>query len=96
MSSKVLHRERVSWYYFPIMINKDFQNTILWRCEMKIFVEQYRMEKNLTLSELARKSGVAKSHISNIESGDKNPTILTLCKLAKALEVPCYKLFACD
>ena len=63
---------------------------------MKIFVEQYRIEKNLTLSELSRMSGVAKSHISNIESGEKNPTILTLCKLAKALDVPCCELFSCE
>jgi len=63
---------------------------------MKIFVEQYRIEKNLTLSELSRMSGVAKSHIFNIENGDKTPTIKTLCKLAKALDVPCCKLFTCD
>jgi len=63
---------------------------------MKIFVEQYRTEKGLTLSELSRMSGVAKSHISYIESGEKTPTIKTLCKLAKALNVPCCQLFACD
>ena len=63
---------------------------------MRIFVEQYRIEKNLTLSELSRMSGVAKSHISNIESGDKTPTIKTLCKLSKALDVPCCQLFSCD
>jgi len=63
---------------------------------MKIFVEQYRIEKGLSLSELSRMSGVAVSHIHNIEGDTKNPTIATLCKISKALGVPCCKLFSCD
>jgi len=63
---------------------------------MKIFVEHYRLEKGLTLSELARMSGVAKSHIHNIERGTKIPTLTALCKISKALGVPCSDLFSCD
>jgi len=63
---------------------------------MKIFVEQFRLEKGLSLSELSRMSGVAVSHIHNIEGGHKIPTLTVLCKLARALEVPCSKLFSCD
>lgn len=63
---------------------------------MKIFIEKVRLEKGLSLSELARMSGVAKSHISNIESGEKYPTLPTLCKIAKALDVPAASLFSCE
>ena len=63
---------------------------------MKIFVEQHRLEKGLSLSELSRMSGVAVSHIHNIESGLKVPSITILCKLSKALNVPCGDLFSCD
>jgi len=63
---------------------------------MQIFVEQFRMEKGMTLAELALKSGVAVSHVHNIESGIKNPTVSTLCKISKALGVPCCSLFSCD
>jgi len=63
---------------------------------MQIFVEKYRLSKGFSLSELARRSRVAKSHIHGIESGETIPTILTLCKIAKALDVPCSCLFSCD
>ena len=63
---------------------------------MKILVEQYRLEKGLSVSELSRRSGVAKSHISYIEGGRTSPTLETLCKISKALDVPCCKLFSCD
>jgi len=63
---------------------------------VKIFVEQYRLKKGLSLSELARRSEISKSHLSYIESGETSPTIETLCKISKALDVPCCKLFACD
>ena len=63
---------------------------------MKIYIEKVRLEKGLSLSELARKSGVSKSHISNIESELKYPTLPTLCKIANALGVPASELFSCD
>ena len=63
---------------------------------MQIFVEEYRLKKDLSLSELSRCSRVAKSHIHGIEGGITVPTIVTLCKLAKALNVPCSDLFSCD
>ncbi|MDR1754787.1 MAG: helix-turn-helix transcriptional regulator [Eubacterium sp.] len=63
---------------------------------MLVFVKKIRLEKGISLSELAEKSGVSVSHIHNIESGFKNPTIKVLCKLAKALDVPCSELFSCD
>ena len=63
---------------------------------MKIYVEKYRLEKGLSLSELARKSAIAKSHLSYIENGETSPTIDTLCKISKALNVPCSDLFSCE
>lgn len=44
-----------------------------------------RVEKEWNLSELSRRSGVAKSTISEIESGKKNPTAATINKLCKPL-----------
>ena len=63
---------------------------------MKIFLEKYRLERGLSMLELSKKSGVAVSHIHNIEMGETNPTISILCKLSKVLKVPCAALFSCD
>ena len=45
-----------------------------------------RVENELNMAELAKKSGVARSHICEIESGKKNPTATTINKLCKVLD----------
>jgi len=75
---------------------KIFETLYVGGGVVKIFVEQYRVENELSLSELSRRSGVAKSHISQIEAGNSNPTVETMCKLSKALNVPICKLLSCD
>ncbi|MCS7463274.1 helix-turn-helix domain-containing protein [Paenibacillus doosanensis] len=52
-------------------------------------VKQLRMEKGLTLTELAEKAGVAKSYLSSIERDiQSNPSIQFLEKICAVLEVP--------
>ncbi|MBP7058458.1 helix-turn-helix transcriptional regulator [Candidatus Gracilibacteria bacterium] len=46
-----------------------------------------RLEKGFTQSELARKIGTKQSAISRLESGEYNPTISFLEKIAKALNL---------
>lgn len=45
-----------------------------------------RIEKGMTQSELARKIGTKQSAVSRIESGNYNPSIGLLEKIAKALD----------
>ncbi|NEB79323.1 helix-turn-helix domain-containing protein [Streptomyces sp. SID14478] len=47
-----------------------------------------RMERGLSLSELARRSGVGKGTLSELESGLRNPTLETLYALTTALGSP--------
>ncbi|MBN6186976.1 helix-turn-helix domain-containing protein [Aneurinibacillus sp. BA2021] len=52
-------------------------------------LRQLRMEKGLSLSELAERAGVAKSYISSIERDiQKNPSIQFLEKVSAVLHVP--------
>jgi len=50
-------------------------------------VIQKRLEKGLTQSELAQKIGTKQSAISRLESGNYNPSITFLEKVAKALNL---------
>src|SRR6476469_86614 len=50
-------------------------------------IQRLRKAYNLSLSELAEQSGVAKSIISQIERNETNPTLATIWRLAQALEV---------
>lgn len=56
-------------------------------------VEEYRKMRGLSQRALALKSGVAKSTIADIESAKIHPTVFTLCKLARALNVDVRELF---
>jgi XRE family transcriptional regulator, regulator of sulfur utilization len=50
-------------------------------------VQRLRKAYNLSLSELAGQSGVAKSIISQIERNETNPTLATIWRLSQALDV---------
>ena len=41
----------------------------------------------MSQGDICRKLGVDRSYISNVENGNKNPTLSTITKLAKALDV---------
>ena len=50
-------------------------------------MKRIRLRKGMSQGDICRKLGVDRSYISNVESGKKNPTLLTITKLAKALGV---------
>ncbi|MEU4650116.1 helix-turn-helix domain-containing protein [Nocardia fluminea] len=55
-------------------------------------VHRYRLERVMSLGELARRSGLSKQTLSKIEQGVGNPTVETLSLLCAALEVPLRRL----
>lgn len=60
---------------------------------MKILTWNVRTEKGLTLMELAKKSGLGKSTLNNIENGKVSPTLFQLELIAIALDVKITDLF---
>lgn len=58
-----------------------------------IIVKQVRWDKNMTLRQLSKLSGVSTSTINDIENKIKVPTINTLCDIARGLGVPVTDLF---
>ena len=57
-------------------------------------VQRLRKACNLSLSELAEQSGVAKSIISQIERNETNPTLATIWRLSQALDVSIERVLA--
>lgn len=51
-------------------------------------LKRLRMERNLSLGQLAKLSDVSKMMLSQIEKGNTNPTINTIWKIASGLKVP--------
>jgi transcriptional regulator with XRE-family HTH domain len=68
--------------------SKDFESGALALSgQLGKTIQRLRKNYNLSLSELAEQSGVAKSIISQIERNETNPTLATIWRLSQALDV---------
>ena len=55
-----------------------------------------RVQKNMSQGDLEKRTGFLRCYISRVENGHTVPSVDTLEKLARALEVPMYRLFTDD
>ena len=56
-------------------------------------IQNYRLNKKLTIKELSEKIGMTSSMLSQIERDLVNPSIATLRAISKALDVPLFMFF---
>ncbi len=56
-------------------------------------LRELREQKNLSQGHIEKRTGLLRCYISRVENGHTVPAVATLEKLARALEVPLYKLF---
>jgi DNA-binding XRE family transcriptional regulator len=56
-------------------------------------IKQHRHKNNITQSDLAIECNFEKATMSRIESGKSNPTMRTLIKISKALDIHISELF---
>ena len=57
-------------------------------------IQRLRRSYKLTLEELARKSGVSKAILSQIERDRSNPTLSTIWRITEALDHPIHDLLS--
>ena len=69
------------------MENRKFQEALGER------IKKIRLDKNMSQTLLANQCGIEKANLSRIESGQANPTVLTLLKISDALQVPVVEFF---
>lgn len=55
-------------------------------------VRLFREKAEVSQEELADRSGLHRTYISGVERGVRNPTVLVLAKIAKALNVELFML----
>lgn len=56
-------------------------------------VRRLRMEAGLSQAELAERMGVDRAYVSGLELGQRNPTVVTLWHIGKALGVRLRSFF---
>ncbi|MEE3383525.1 MAG: helix-turn-helix transcriptional regulator [Prevotella sp.] len=60
--------------------------------ELGKIIKSKRESKGLTQMELAAKSGVDRNYVGMLERGERNPSYLSLLKIAKGLGIPVFNL----
>lgn len=55
-------------------------------------IRKIRLAKGMTQGDLCRKLEVDRGYMSNVETGKKNPTLATIERIAKALNVSIEEL----
>ncbi|GAA6287409.1 helix-turn-helix transcriptional regulator [[Clostridium] innocuum] len=63
---------------------------------MKLLIYERRIEKEKTLRDLSKLTGITKSTLNNYENGKTSPTIHQLEKIAEALHIKITDLFESD
>jgi transcriptional regulator with XRE-family HTH domain len=56
-------------------------------------LRELRESKELSQGDIEKRTGLLRCYISRVENGHTVPAVATLEKLARALEVPMYRLF---
>jgi transcriptional regulator with XRE-family HTH domain len=56
-------------------------------------LKELRKEKQISQGDVEKRTGLLRCYISRVENGHTVPAIDTLEKMARALEVPMYRLF---
>jgi len=56
-------------------------------------IQRLRREKKLSQEELADRAGIHQTYLSGVEGGERNPSVLVLDRISKALGVDAMDLF---
>jgi transcriptional regulator with XRE-family HTH domain len=59
-------------------------------------LKDLREQKNLSQGDIEKRTGLLRCYISRVENGHTVPNVETLEKMARALEIPIYRLFTND
>lgn len=55
-------------------------------------LKKFRIERGLSQEGLAFECGLHRTYVSGVERGVRNPTVLVLEQIAKALKIPAARL----
>ena len=65
-----------------------------WRSILGKNVHRLRLQKSMTQEELAFEAEIDLTYMGGIERGRRNPSLLVMARIAKALSVPLTKLLS--
>jgi len=81
--------------FLVVLYNNNKRYTVFMTEDVKKLgenIKRIRTKKNITQVEIAKKLGVNRSFVSNLENAKTNPTLSTITNLAQALGVSTNEL----
>lgn len=75
------------------MNNDDAHNDKKYLIELGKRIKTIRLQKKISQTEIAYRCGFDKSNYNTIESGKRNPTVISLLKIAAALQTDIKDFF---
>jgi putative transcriptional regulator len=74
-------------------VNQDDKNSDeIYLISLGKKIKELRLSKKISQTEIAYRCGFDKSNYNTIEAGKRNPTVTSLIKIAKALDVKLIEL----
>ena len=80
-----IHRPIIQHLLKSMQVDKTFMKNEVLQFGKKL--REIRLKKKLSQGDIARILGVHRSYISGLERGRRNPSLLTVQKVAKALNI---------
>ena len=76
-----------------VKLNKFVQVSFGGTMRIEMLIKDVRKQRNLTLIQLAERTGISTTHINDVENGLKEPGLSVLVRLARALKVQVTDLY---
>src|ERR1700689_3086841 len=92
---KMGHRRRILRLYkvTQIHLHPSVLFEIIWNMMISERLRALRESKNMSQGDIEARTGLKRCYVSRVENGHTVPSVDTLEKFARALEVPMYRLF---
>ncbi len=80
----------VPFYLMILIVGKNMDKQLL--IELGQIIRKKRESQNLTQIEVSSRSGLDRNYIGMVERGERNPSYLSLTKIANGLNTTVYQL----
>ena len=84
---------KTEWARVSFEVKQSKESQISFCSDLGTAIKNERSVLGISQDELARRSGLHRTYVSDLERGTRNPTVGSIQKIANALQVPVGKLF---
>lgn len=84
---------RTEWARVSREVREFKEIQMSFKSDLGAAIRRERVTLGISQEELANRSGLQRTYVSDLERGTRNPSVGSIQKIARALQVPVAKLF---